>query len=127
SMETHRRCFTSTQREYLRLRDQVCATPYCEAPIRHADHTTPNVDGGPTTLDNGQSLCEACNYAKQATGRTPHRPPHRTIPIPTPTGPTYTSRAPDLPGARAPNHHDLPADLIHPSSVIEVEYWRLAG
>jgi hypothetical protein len=68
SMETRRRCFTEGQREFLRLRDAVCATPYCEAPIRHADHLTPAADGGTTSVSNGQSLCEACNYAKQAPG-----------------------------------------------------------
>src|SRR5581483_12012086 len=38
AMETRRRVFTPAQRAFLRLRDQTCRTPYCDAPIRHADH-----------------------------------------------------------------------------------------
>ncbi|MFC9786336.1 HNH endonuclease [Rhodococcus sp. NPDC127528] len=36
--------------------------------MRHIDHVHSAADGGPTTLENGQGLCEACNYAKQAPG-----------------------------------------------------------
>ena len=49
AMETHRREFTANQRRFLRLRDQTCRTPYCDAPIRHADHVDAHVDGGPTS------------------------------------------------------------------------------
>src|SRR5580704_5232653 len=87
--------------KFLRLRDQVCTTPYCEAPIRHADHIDPAAHGGRTSLQNGQSLCEACNYAKQAAGWTTQRDRDGTITVTTPTGHTYTSRAPDLPRTRA--------------------------
>jgi hypothetical protein len=127
TMETSRRCFTESQREFLRLRDGVCATPYCEAPIRHADHATPTADGGQTTLDNGQSLCEACNYAKQAPGWKTRRDRDGTITVTTPTGHTYKSRAPDVPGASAPNDRNVRADVVYLSSPIEAELLRLAG
>lgn len=44
----------------------ICATPWCDAPIRHSDHIQPVDEGGETSADNGQGLCEACNHAKQA-------------------------------------------------------------
>ncbi len=66
--DTRRRIFTPTARHYLIARDQYCRTPYCGAPIRHADHTTPHARGGPTSISNGQGLCENCNYTKQAPG-----------------------------------------------------------
>jgi hypothetical protein len=127
SMETTSRCFTAAQREFLRLRDQVCATPYCEAPIRHADHVTPATDGGPTALTNGQSLCEACNYAKQAPGWTTQRSRDGTITVTTPSGHTYESRAPDIPGARQVRDVRHEADVIYLNSNIEVAFKRLAG
>ena len=45
---------------FLRLRDQTYRTPYCDAPIRHADHVRPHSGRGPTAIDNGQGLCVAC-------------------------------------------------------------------
>jgi hypothetical protein len=127
SMETTRRFFTDAQREFLRLRDGVCATPYCEAPIRHADHTTPATDGGKTSLANGQSLCEACNYAKQAAGWKTHRSRDGTITVTTPTGHTYTSRAPDLPGTGPPEATRHQADVFYLNSNVEAEFRRLAS
>lgn len=102
AMETRRRAFTPAQRRFLQLRDRTCRTPWCDAPIRHADHLTPAQHGGPTSIDNGQGLCQACNHAKQAPGwRTATVPAHETGPheveITTPTGHTYRSRAPDPP------------------------------
>lgn len=127
TMETSRRCFTDAQREFLRLRDGVCATPYCEAPIRHADHATPAGGGGQTSLENGQSLCEACNYAKQAPGWKTHRDRDGTVTVTTPTGHTYKSRAPNVPRASAPKDASIQADVIYLNSNIEAEFKRLAG
>ena len=104
-MESTARLFPENARRFLTYRDQTCRTPYCGAPIRHADHVRPHADGGPTTTSNGQGLCAACNQAKQA--------PHwRATPDPdggagtavhttTPTGHTYTSTPPPPPGTRA--------------------------
>jgi hypothetical protein len=66
TMESTRRCFTPAQRDFVRLRDRHCRTPYCDAPIRHVDHVVAARLDGPTGLDNAQGLCEACNYAKEA-------------------------------------------------------------
>lgn len=66
--DTRRRTFTGELRQLLVVRDQVRRTPWCDAPVRHANHVVPVADGGETSVVNGQGLCEACNYAKEAPG-----------------------------------------------------------
>ena len=122
----------------IRTRDAgTCRTPWCDAPARHVDHVVPHARGGPTSANNSQGLCEACNQTKEALGwrsrvlvrslsrKTPpgsaegdgaegdgadrdeadrdEAPPVRAtrhgVEITTPTGHTYTSVAPPLPGA----------------------------
>ena len=92
----------------LRVRDQgLCRTPYCDAPIRHLDHVTPAAGGGPTTLGNGQGLCEACNHAKttgalrQSVTADPATGRH-TVTTSTPGGHAYTSTAPPPPTPAEP-------------------------
>ncbi|WP_237565250.1 HNH endonuclease [Ornithinimicrobium cavernae] len=95
-----RRRFTGALRRFLVARDQVCRTPRCEAPVRHADHVVPWARGGRTTAGEGQGLCEACNYAKEATGWS-----HEVVDLPdgshtvritTPTGHIYYSQPPPV-------------------------------
>ena len=103
AMESRARCFDGALRDFLVLRDQTCRTPWCDAPIRHADHLRPATHDGPTSATNGQGLCEACNYAKQAPGwraRPAPDPAGHTVVVTTPTGHRYHSRAPDPPGAK---------------------------
>ena len=88
-METHRRLFTVGQRDFLRHRDQYCATLWCGAPIRHADHVVPAARGGPTRLDNGRGQCEACNHAGQAPGWHSRPLPDGGIQTITPTAHRY--------------------------------------
>ena len=98
AMDSRAELFQGRLAEFIRLRDRVCRTPGCGARIRHTDHVEPRSRGGPTTADNGQGLCELCNYAKQADGwaaRTIPGPRH-TVEITTPTGHTYTSIADPL-------------------------------
>jgi hypothetical protein len=67
-------------------------------------------DGGKTEADNGQGLCEACNYAKQAPGWRARQTRRRAGPVietVTPTGHTYRSRAPEPPRARRQVRMDL--------------------
>lgn len=105
AMESRHRIFPAPLRKFLVIRDDVCRTPWCDAPIRHADHVEPVADGGETTAANGQGLCEACNQAKEATGWRHTATTERAGPITihTPTGHTYTSRPPDLPDPRHPH------------------------
>ncbi|MCW2525941.1 MAG: endonuclease, partial [Pseudonocardiales bacterium] len=100
AMDTKARLFTSNLRLFLLLRDQTCRTPFCDAPVRHADHVQPFEDGGRTDIANAQGLCEACNHAKQAAGwyQRPAGDGSGDIITNTPTGHLYRSRAPDPPG-----------------------------
>jgi Domain of unknown function (DUF222) len=97
AMESRRRTFTAGQRRFLKAHDQWCRTPYCEAPIRHADHINPAEAGGPTHVSNGRGFCEACNYIAQTPGWR-----SQVIETITPTGHRYRSRPPDPPGAPSP-------------------------
>jgi hypothetical protein len=66
TMESRARLFPRRLAEFIQLRDRFCRTPWCDAPIRHADHVRPAAEGGPTTAANGQGLCEQCNHARQS-------------------------------------------------------------
>ncbi|MCC3291555.1 DUF222 domain-containing protein [Arthrobacter sp. zg-Y1110] len=108
AMDSRARLFPASLGRFIAARDQSCRMPWCGAPIRHLDHIRPHQDGGPTEIANGQGLCEACNQAKEAPdwkAQTLHPPtgsttPH-TVETTTPTGHTYRSTAPPLPGIRA--------------------------
>lgn len=120
AMDSRRRFFAAGLRRQVITRDLgTCRTPWCDAPIRHIDHVIAHHAGGKTSVADGQGLCAACNHTKQAPGwRARPRPgPHgeHRVETTTPTGHTYTSGAPPLPGtplARAPE----------PASRIEVYY-----
>jgi hypothetical protein len=103
AMDSKRREFSGKLRQFLVIRDQVCRTPWCDAPIRHADHAVRAADGGPTSAHNGQGLCEACNHTKETLGwstSVARAGPGSPITVTTPTGHSYTSHAPDPPGER---------------------------
>ena len=71
AMETTSRRFDGALAELLTLRDGgTCRTPGCNAAIRHLDHVEPSAHGGATRADNGQGLCERCNYVKETPGWT---------------------------------------------------------
>jgi 5-methylcytosine-specific restriction endonuclease McrA len=102
AMDSRRRRFEGELRHLVVLRDEFCRTPWCDAPIRHIDHPVPHREGGPTSADNAQGLCEACNYAKEAPGwraRVARGPRGHLVTLTTPTGGVYASTAPDPPGA----------------------------
>ena len=46
AMDSRRRIFDGKLRQFLVIRDQTCRTPWCDAPIRHADHITAAADHG---------------------------------------------------------------------------------
>ncbi|UKA66689.1 HNH endonuclease [Arthrobacter sp. FW306-05-C] len=100
AMDSKARLFPAGLKRFLQIRDDTCRTPYCDAPIRHHDHIRPWHSGGPTTVGNGQGLCEACNHAKETPGWTAKPVPgaRHTVATSTPTGHTYHSTAPPLPG-----------------------------
>ena len=93
AMESRRRAFPAALAHLIVLRDQSCATPWCDAPIRHTDHITAHTDGGATELGNGQGLCEHCNQIKQTPGWATTGTAGSTT-ITTPTGHTYPGTSP---------------------------------
>ncbi|WP_151083160.1 DUF222 domain-containing protein [Nocardioides cynanchi] len=97
--DTRSRLFRGSMARFIRLRDRSCRTPWCEAPVRHSDHPVESVADGPTSLLNGQGLCEACNYAKQAPGWHARPSPGvsgHEVETTFPTGHRYRSRPPRL-------------------------------
>ncbi|GAB3520799.1 HNH endonuclease [Arthrobacter monumenti] len=109
-MDSRSRLFPKGLARFIATRDQICGTPWCDAPIRHTDHVVPWSAGGQTNETNGRGLCEACNYAKEAPGWAvqaapdppdtgPDRGSRYRTKTSTPTGHVYWSTAPSLPGA----------------------------
>ncbi len=103
AMDSRARLFPEGMKEFLRLQDQRCQTPYCDAPIREYDHIKAYAAGGATTVKNGQGLCAACNQTKEAPGWASERNAGAEHGLPftqisTPTGHHYISTAPPLPG-----------------------------
>lgn len=103
AMESTRRLIPTGLRRFIEIRDETCRTPWCGAPIRHGDHVVPVRAGGQTCEANTQGLCEACNLAKEAPGwhslPDPDGGAGSSVQVTTPTGHTYPSRPPPLPGA----------------------------
>lgn len=95
-LDSKSRCFPEGLAALIKLRDRVCRTPWCDAPVRHVDHIVPAAEGGPTGLDNGQGLCEACNHHRQAAEWTA-RVCDQIVEIATPTGHRYRSVPPPPP------------------------------
>ena len=112
AMDARSRVFLGSLNRFVRLRDQTCRTPWCDAPVRHVDHAREHAKGGPTSAGNAQSLCEACNHAKQAPGwrarPSPDADGHEIVTT-LPTGHTYRSRAPALATVR---HTPLRLDYV---------------
>ncbi|WP_346925913.1 DUF222 domain-containing protein [uncultured Arthrobacter sp.] len=100
AMDSRARLFPPGLRRLIHVRDNTCRTPYCDAPIRHLDHILPWHHGGPTTQANGAGLCEACNHTKDTPGWgvRPRPGPRHSLEVTTPTGYSYQSMAPPLPG-----------------------------
>lgn len=107
AMESRSRLFPSGLAQLIAVRDQVCRTPWCGAPVRQVDHVVGWDAGGATSVENGQGLCVRCNLAKQAGGWVstpvvstgPPGGPHQ-VEIASPAGQRASSRAPDLPPPR---------------------------
>ena len=126
AMDSKRRDFPAPLRRLIVVRDQYCRTSWCGAPVRHADHVTAWADGGATSEANGQGLCEACNYAKQAPGWHARPGPGRrrrpgARPPPPPGTPTradhHPCRAPRRPPI--PTHPDRRWHEEHDRSLVE--------
>ena len=106
ALDSTRRLFGGGLRRFLLLRDQICRTPWCDAPIVDLDHTWRHADGGATSAANGAGLCRRCNLLKEIEGwsstvlhdgLTDAGPPH-TIEVRSPNGLWALSQAPPLLG-----------------------------
>ena len=107
AMTSRQRSFSTGLADFLGQRGLgTCNTPWCDAPVRHADHVVPAGAGGATTESNGQGLCEACNHAKQAPGWSQqvvsHQRERHQVETVTPSGHRYLSTAPAPVGWREP-------------------------
>lgn len=100
AMDSTARTFDGLLAEVVRLRDQLCRTPWCNAPIRQIDHVEAAARGGPTSESNAQGLCVDCNQTKESPGwqhaaygdlTDPHE-----VQVVTPTGHRHRSRSPGL-------------------------------
>ncbi len=117
AMESRARAFPDGLAQFIRLRDQTCRTPYCDAPIRHIDHAEPHARRGPTNALNGNGRCERCNYVKEQPGwkvRTLFDPGGRHVAEhTTPTGAVYRSTAPPIAGGMRILTRDVHVVTIH--------------
>ncbi|QTG83021.1 DUF222 domain-containing protein [Arthrobacter crystallopoietes] len=126
-MDSRARLMPAGMQRIIQARDQLCRTPWCDAPIRHHDHVVPWRNAGDTSEVNGQGLCEACNLAKEADGwhaQTVPGPRH-TVETTTPTGHTYQSTAPALPGTPPATATEQPDELPKPLSTFEQALGRI--
>lgn len=131
AMDSRRRVFGGLLRRMLVLRDDVCTTPWCEAPIVHADHAVPVAHGGVTAFLGGNGKCARCNQTKEAPGwrtrvsfvRTGDddrsgevdAPARRVVQVSTPLGHHYYAEPPPLLGwgSQLPSHHGcLPSSTV---------------
>lgn len=125
AIDSRSRLFRGALRKLLVARDQWCRTPWCGAPIRHLDHARGAAEGGSTSDENGQGLCEACNHAKSAVGwsaRASGTTGVHVVTTTTPTGHRYRSRPPDPPGYRAPPQRLRRLDLSFRDCRLETEF-----
>lgn len=116
AMESRRRVFSGLLRDLLVTRDDTCRTPWCDAPIRHLDHPNRAADGGRTSADNAQGLCETCNHVKEAPGWQASATGD-AVTTRTPTGRQHTTRPPPTapPGRSSPPRLDVfrPPRVLH--------------
>ena len=103
ALESRQRTFPRGLADLIGLRDGgVCRTPWCNAPVRHHDHVVPAREGAATTADNGQGLCERCNYVKELPGWIQWveiGDGRHQVGLMTPAQHVYSSNAPPLPRA----------------------------
>lgn len=100
-MDSNRREFSGLLRRMVILRDDVCRTPWCDAPIKHVDHAQSHSTGGATSWNNASGLCMACNYAKERTGWK-HTASPEQLEVTTPTGHKYVTRTKPFTSRAAP-------------------------
>ena len=89
ALDAVRRRFPAVLSKMLKIRDDQCATPWCNSPVEDIDHRQPWAQGGKTTWANGLGLCKRCNQRKEHRGWTYTGTPDQ-LTVTTPTGHHYT-------------------------------------
>lgn len=104
---------TAGLRHAATCRDRHCRLPVCAARIRHLDHILARIEGGLTTEDNIQGLCERSHLAKHQPGWRVWGNAATCVTWQTPTGHTYRSLPPPATGygTGPPPEYDNPLDL----------------
>lgn len=102
AMESKARRFDGNLKKLIKARDQYCRTPYCNGKIRDMDHVVQVRKDGKTSEANASSRCSGCNQTKEAPDwdEKPISGKRHTFQITTPSGHTYISKAPLLPGTK---------------------------
>ncbi len=103
---------TASTTHAVTCRDRHCRLPVCTARVRHLDHIEAFADGGPTTPDNLQGLCQRSHLAKSHPGWKMNGDPHTALTWHTPTGHTYTALPPPATG-HGTGPPGNPDDLLH--------------
>lgn len=88
AMESRARTFPAGLAKMLRIRDDICATPWCNNPIQASDHREAWAKGGKTSWANGTGLCSRCNQRKENRDWTYKGTPDQLIVV-TPTRHEY--------------------------------------
>lgn len=70
--DARRRLFRGSLRDFIVARDQTCRTPYCDAPIREADHVVAWITGA---VSRPPTKARACADAATSTNKRPSGPP----------------------------------------------------
>ena len=123
-MDSRARTYPGLLAHLIRLRDHICRTPFCDAPIKHLDHIRPHAKGGETSERNGQGQCARCNQVKE----------HPDIDVTgdagetttTTGGLTATSRPPAPPGMPPPTRSHVERTLIDFTWRFHRIQWRAA-
>lgn len=124
AMDSKSRKFPDGLRKMVRLRDGICKTPYCDAPIRQIDHIKPHRNGGATNWSNASGLCAACNQTKENIGWR-HQATPDGLTVKTPTGNTYSSPTrPLLPGQSQHQGRKPPDDQSPPKARPQTSNFR---
>lgn len=112
-------------------RDTGCRLPVCTARVRQLDHIKAFADGGLTTPDNLQGLCERSHLAKSHPGWTVTGDANTVVTWRTPTGHRYYSLPPPATGygtgppGELDNDLDLPGWLSHHQRLrAQLDHWR---
>lgn len=100
AMKSKAREFGGNLKKLIMVRDQYCRTPHCNNKIREIDHIVQVRSNGKTSAKNGDGRCRSCNMTKEAPGweEKPMKGQRHSFQITTPSGHTYISQAPPLPG-----------------------------